>query len=92
MNDSFNEVNISDNEVENENNKESQCTAKYGIINLDDNHFMDKDSLGENFIHYKPEKIVIWTGDNKGTEMITGIETSYRNIINNTIINVYGQF
>ena len=70
----------------NEEDDDEQCiyTAKYGTINPNSTHFDDHSLLGANYYQYKPEKIYFWTNkENK----ITGIQTWFKNSIDNNSIN-----
>ena len=70
----------------NEEDDEEQCiyTAKYGKINPNSTHFDDHSLLGANYYQYKPEKIYFWTNQEK---RITGIQTWFKNSIDNNSIN-----
>ena len=84
MEENINEV-FSTNELDSDEyieNKEEKYTPKYGTITLDDIHFNDNEDLKKDRLNYKPEKIVIWTGEKKGNQVISGIEICYRNIMN----------
>ena len=59
-------------------------TAKYGTINPTSTQFDDHSLLGSNYYQYKTEKIIFWTD---GAKKITGIQTWFRNAIDNNSIN-----
>ena len=59
-------------------------TPKYGFNSFNSISFDDHSILGSNYLYYKPEKIIFWTND-KGE--ITGIQTWFRNIVDNNYIN-----
>ena len=59
-------------------------TPKYGINTSTSVPFDDHSILGSKFLQYKPEKIIFWT-DESG--LITGIQTWFRSIIDNNLIN-----
>lgn len=59
-------------------------TPKYGFNSYNSISFDDHSILGVDYLKYKPEKIIFWTSE---LGVITGIQTWYRNIINNNYIN-----
>ena len=69
-----------------ENDYDEIClyTPKYGINSFNSISFDDHSILGSNYLYYKPEKIIFWTND-EGE--ITGIQTWYRNLVDNNYIN-----
>lgn len=75
-----------------ENNDESDeeenvYTAKFGHLKIITNNFDDHSLLGANFLQYKPSKINFWTGKKGNGMAITGVQTFFRNIIDNDEIN-----
>ena len=54
--------------------------SKKGSIFINDNTFNHNKEIGENFLYYKPEKIIIWTGEKNEDNVMAGIEVWYRNI------------
>lgn len=74
-----------ENKMEFEEKKEEEILiyiGKFGSIFMDDKIFNHNKEIGENYIYYKPEKIVIYTGDKNENKVLAGIEISYRNILN----------
>ena len=69
--------------------EEEKCiyTPKYGIVKLTTTHFDDHSLLGANYLRYKPERISVWICETQGKEAITGIQTWFRNVIDNSEIN-----
>ena len=61
-----------------------EYTPKYGFNSYNSVSFDDHIILGQDYIRYKPEKIIFWTSQ---LGVITGIQTWYRNIINNNYIH-----
>ena len=59
-------------------------TAKYGKINPTSTQFDDHSLLGSTYYQYKPEKIIFWTDQSK---KITGIQTWFKNAVDNNSIN-----
>ena len=59
-------------------------SPKYGFNSIDSIHFDDHSILGSNYLQYKPEKIVFWTSE---LGIITGLQTWFRNIIDNNYVN-----
>jgi hypothetical protein len=79
--------NSEDEELKYEENKEKrilQYVSKRGSIFINDNTFDHNKEIGENYIYYKPEKIIIWTGEKNEDNVLAGIEIWYRNILNGT--------
>ena len=64
---------INDDEMEN-------YQAKYGSIESNDNHFDDHPNLGNNYLQYKISKIKFWKNKKGNNIIITGIQTTYKNI------------
>lgn len=62
-------------------------TPKYGIVKLNSTHFDDHSLLGANYLRYKPERITVWLSETQGEKAITGIQTWFRNVIDNSQIN-----
>ena len=69
---------------ENKENKILEYISKIGSIYLNDSSFNHNMELGENNIYYKPEEIIIWTGEKNEENVLAGIEISYRNILDGT--------
>ena len=59
-------------------------SPKYGYNFNDSIYFDDHSLLGSEYLKYKPEKIIFWTNF---IGEITGIQTWFRNIVNNNYIN-----
>ena len=59
-------------------------SPKYGYNFNDSIYFDDHFLLGSEYLKYKPEKIIFWTNI---LGEITGIQTWFRNIVNNNYIN-----
>ena len=59
-------------------------SPKYGFFSNDSISFDDHSILGSNYLQYKPEKIIFYTNE---TAIITGIQTWFRNVVNNNYIN-----
>ena len=55
---------------------------KVGNVYQDDNIFNHYKEIGENQIYYKPEKIIVWTGEKDDQIIISGVDILYRNILN----------
>ena len=79
---------IDDENYENEEfgeNEEQEDTFKYlnkyGYIYTDDITFNHSRELGEKCILYKPEIIVVWFSDKNGESVLSGMEITYRNIM-----------
>lgn len=53
--------------------------AKYGTIEINDNHFDDHQYLGFEFLEYKISKIKIWTAKKGQYTALGGIQTTYVN-------------
>ena len=72
--------------INEEDDDDEQCiyTAKYGKINPSSTQFDDHSLLGANYYQYKPEKVYFWTNQDK---RITGIQTWFKNSIDNNSIN-----
>ena len=64
-----------------------QYTQKIGTIKPTTIHFDDHSLLGANYLRYKPEKIIIWTSEVRKKNIISGIQTFFRDIIDNKLIN-----
>ena len=64
-----------------EEDKILHLVEKIGTINIDDLSFNQNQEIGEKYIYYKPEKIIIWTGDENGQNVLAGIEVDFRNIL-----------
>lgn len=63
-------------------------SAKYGHVKLLTNHFDDHSLLGSNFLHYKPSKILFWTGKKDDGKMaLTGIQSFFKCINDDYMIN-----
>lgn len=76
------EVNEEDlNKEESKENKIIKYAGKYGSIFKSDIFFNHNKELGKNYIYYKPEKIIVWTGEKNDGNVIAGIEIWYRNIL-----------
>ena len=69
---------------ENKDNKILHYISKRGSIFISDNTFNHNDEIGENYLYYKPEKIIIWTGEKNEDNVMAGIEIWYRNILDGT--------
>lgn len=71
-----------------ENNKKAilQNISKIGSIFINDKNFNHNDELGEKYIYYKPEKIIVWTGEKSGINVLAGLEIWYRNILDSSRI------
>ncbi len=71
-----------------ENNKKAilQNISKIGSIFINDQNFNHNDELGEKYIYYKPEKIIVWTGEKSGINVLAGLEIWYRNILDSSRI------
>ena len=59
-------------------------TPKYGYNSLYSTGFDDHSLLGSNFLQFRPDKIIFWTSE---FGIISGIQTWFRNIINNNYIH-----
>ena len=64
---------INDDEMEN-------YQAKYGSIEQNDKYFDDHPNLGNNYLQYKISKIKFWKNKKGNNIIITGIQTTYKNI------------
>lgn len=69
-----------------ENNQYISYTYKFGSMDLDSKSFNDHSLLGEDYIYFKPEKIIFFIGslpskDNYSQKVLAGMEIWYRNII-----------
>ena len=64
---------INDDEMEN-------YQAKYGSIEQNDKYFDDHPNLGNNYLQYKISKIKFWKNKKGNNVIITGIQTTYKNI------------
>ena len=64
-----------------DNNQILKYVTKKGSIFMNDNSFNHNEELGEKFIYYKPEKIIIWTGEKNDINVLAGLEIWYRNIL-----------
>ena len=69
---------------ENEEEQIYEFPNKFGNIYLDDKIFNHQRELGEKCLHYKPEKIIIWLGEKNKESALSGIEITYRNVIDGT--------
>ena len=69
---------------ENNENKVLEYISKIGSIYLNDKTFNHNEELGENNIYYKPEEIIIWTGEKNEENVLAGLEITYRNILDGT--------
>ena len=54
--------------------------AKYGSIEQNDKYFDDHPNLGNNYLQYKISKIKFWKNKKGNNIIITGIQTTYKNI------------
>ena len=72
------------NNTEKKEDKLIHYISKIGTIYKNDIPFNQNKEIGENFLYYKPEKIIIWTGDKQDDIVLAGIEVSYRNILDGT--------
>ena len=74
--------------ISKENNKKAilQNISKIGSIFINDQNFNHNDKLGEKYIYYKPEKIIVWTGEKSGINVLAGLEIWYRNILDSSRI------
>ena len=59
-------------------------SPNYGYNFINSFYFDDHTLLGKEYLKYKPAKIVFWTSE---IGEITGIQTWFRNIVNNNYIN-----
>ena len=64
---------INDDEMEN-------YQAKYGSIEQNDKYFDDHPNLGNNYLQYKISNIKFWKNKKGNNIIITGIQTTYKNI------------
>lgn len=71
-------------DIKKEEIKVLKYAGKYGSIFTNDISFNHNKELGKNYLYYKPEKIIIWTGDKNEDKVIAGIEITYRNILDGT--------
>lgn len=71
-------------EDEEENNSIVQYLNLYGSIYLDDTVFNHYKELGEKYLQYKPETIILWFGEKRNENILAGAEIIYRNIIDGT--------
>ena len=55
--------------------------SKKGSIHTNDIAFNHNNEIGDKYLYYKPENIVIWTGLKNDEKVLAGIEISYRNIL-----------
>ena len=79
--------NNEDEEINFEDKKDNNIlvtTYKRGAIFINDKTFNHHKEIGENYIYYKPEKIIIWTGEKDEDNIMAGIEIWYRNILDGT--------
>jgi hypothetical protein len=72
--------NNEENDFRFEKNKILNYVGKIGSIFINDNTFNHNNEIGKNFLYYKPEKIIIWTGEKGEDNVMAGIEVWYRNI------------
>ena len=72
--------NNEENFIRSEEDKILNYVSKKGSIFINDNTFNHNKEIGENFLYYKPEKIIIWTGEKNEDNVMAGIEVWYRNI------------
>ena len=66
-------MDFQDDEVEN-------YKAKYGFININDEHFDDHPEFGFEYLEYKLYKIKLWTTKKGQYTVLAGIQTFYKNI------------
>ena len=59
--------------------EEENYLAKYGFIDITDEHFDDHPYLGFEFLQYKISKIKIWTAKKDQSTVLGGIQTFYLN-------------
>ena len=71
-------------EDEEQNNSTVQYLGLYGSTSLEDNVFNHYKELGEQYLQYKPETIIIWLGERRNENVLAGIEIIYRNVIDGT--------
>ena len=66
--------------------KEQVCfyTPKFGYNSIYSIEFDDHSIMGSNYLIYKPDKIIFWTSE---LGIITGIQTWFRNMIDNNFIH-----
>ena len=77
--------NTEDDDYKYEENKKKeilQYIGKIGSLFINDNSFDHNKEIGESYLYYKPEKIIIWTGEKNEDNVMAGIEIYYRNILN----------
>ena len=71
-------------EDEEQNNSTVQYLGLYGSTSLEDNVFNHYKELGEQYLQYKPETMIIWFGEKRNENVLAGIEIIYRNVIDGT--------